>query len=99
MPGICAVPYAIEAITTTDGVDALKTGDVFRWFNPRKGLVCLNSDQVSHFFSQIKSSKSKINYFFLNFIFFRLMVSVRITKCATFASAMQIMTTQIQVNF
>ena len=54
MPGICAVPYAIEAITTTDGVDALKTGDVFRWFNPRKGLVCLNSDQVSHFFRENK---------------------------------------------
>lgn len=40
------MPFAIEALTVSDEIDAMATGDVFRWFNAKKGLVCLNGDQV-----------------------------------------------------
>merc|ERR1712037_607617 len=33
---ICANPVAIEAVRALDGVDALKTGDVFKFFSPKK---------------------------------------------------------------
>jgi len=45
---ICANPVAIEAVRAIDGVDALSTGDVFKFFSPRKGLLCEDSDQVSY---------------------------------------------------
>ncbi|CBY06830.1 unnamed protein product [Oikopleura dioica] len=55
---ICANPVAIEAVRAIDGVDALSTGDVFKFFSPRKGLLCEDSDQTTGY----KCDDYKVRY-------------------------------------
>ena len=53
-------PLAIQAFVKSTGENALNARQVFETFDPDKGLVCKDSDQVSHFYIQ---NNTKISYF------------------------------------
>jgi hypothetical protein len=80
----------MEAMTISDQVNALETGDVFKSFKADKGLVCLNTDQVK--FQKLKNCTN----FYKNLIF-RPMDNVKIIKFDTYARKTPISTTPNQV--
>ena len=47
--GGCTNPLAIQAFVKSTGENALNARQVFETFDPDKGLVCKDSDQVSYF--------------------------------------------------
>ena len=51
--GGCMNPLAIQAFVKSTGENALNARQVFETFDPDKGLVCKDSDQVSHFYIQM----------------------------------------------
>ena len=48
--GGCMNPLAIQAFVKSTGENALIARQVYETFDPDKGLVCKDSDQVSHFY-------------------------------------------------